>query len=138
MRIAVLLDNENTIMSMKEFLDLAVEWKRLDAQIIYTDTGLGETGASLLDGAILLEVLQEVLVGQLIVEPAHEDLVTDALRKLLLHAQPGGIIDAAEVERLRGSLSNLTVVDVGPGIHYVQEDNPHGIGEAIAEWWQGL
>jgi haloalkane dehalogenase len=58
------------------------------------------------------------------------------LPKLLLHARPGGIIDAAEVEKLRGSLPNLTLVDIGPGIHYVQEDNPHGIGEAIAEWWR--
>ena len=60
------------------------------------------------------------------------------LPKLLLHARPGGIIDAAEVEKLRGSLPNLALVDIGPGIHYVQEDNPHGIGEAIAEWWRGL
>jgi len=60
------------------------------------------------------------------------------LPKLLLHARPGGIIDAAEVEKLRGSLPNLTLVDIGPGIHYVQEDNPHGIGEAIAEWWRGI
>jgi len=60
------------------------------------------------------------------------------LPKLLLHARPGGIIDAAEVEKLRGSLPNLTLVDIGPGIHYVQEDNPHGIGEAIAEWWRRL
>jgi haloalkane dehalogenase len=60
------------------------------------------------------------------------------LPKLLLHARPGGIIDEVEVERLRGSLPNLTLVDIGPGIHYVQEDNPHGIGEAIAEWWGEL
>jgi haloalkane dehalogenase len=60
------------------------------------------------------------------------------LPKLLLHARPGGIIDAAEVEKLSGSLPNLTLIDLGPGIHYVQEDNPHGIGEAIAEWWRGL
>ncbi len=54
--------------------------------------------------------------------------------KLLLHARPGGIIDADEVRRAIDVFPNLTVVDIGPGIHYVQEDNPHGIGMAIAEW----
>ena len=54
--------------------------------------------------------------------------------KLLLYARPGGIIDADEVRRTERSFPNLTTVDIGPGIHYVQEDNPHGIGKAIAEW----
>jgi haloalkane dehalogenase len=56
------------------------------------------------------------------------------LPKLLLHARPGGIIDAREVKRIRGAFPNLTCVDIGPGIHYVQEDNPHGIGQELAEW----
>jgi hypothetical protein len=33
---------------------------------------------------------------------------------------------------------NLSAVHIGPGIHYVQEDNPHGIGEALAEWYGRL
>jgi haloalkane dehalogenase len=57
-----------------------------------------------------------------------------AVPKLLLHARPGGIIDAEEVQRAKESFPNLTTVDIGPGIHYVQEDNPHGIGTALVEW----
>ena len=32
----------------------------------------------------------------------------------------------------------LKTVDIGEGIHFVQEDNPHKIGEELAEWHQGL
>ena len=28
----------------------------------------------------------------------------------------------------------LEAVEVGPGAHCLQEDDPHGIGEAIAAW----
>jgi len=29
---------------------------------------------------------------------------------------------------------NLKAVNIGPGVHYVQEDNPHLIGSEIAKW----
>ena len=54
--------------------------------------------------------------------------------KLLLYAHPGGIIQEGNVERLRETLPALETVDIGEGVHYLQEDNPHGIGEAIADW----
>lgn len=56
---------------------------------------------------------------------------------LLFCAQPGGIIGKAGVDWCRENIANLQVVDIGPGIHYLQEDNPHGIGEALAEWIAG-
>jgi hypothetical protein len=28
----------------------------------------------------------------------------------------------------------ICVKDIGPGIHYLQEDNPEGIGNSILEW----
>jgi haloalkane dehalogenase len=58
------------------------------------------------------------------------------LPKLFFHAQPGGIVDAEGVAWCREHLSNLETVDIGKGIHYVQEDNPHLIGESIAAWYQ--
>ncbi len=36
------------------------------------------------------------------------------------------------------NLKNLKTVRIGAGIHYLQEDNPHGIGEAIAEWFKRI
>ncbi len=33
---------------------------------------------------------------------------------------------------------NLKTVDIGPGLHFVQEDNPHEIGRELAKWYKGL
>ena len=65
-------------------------------------------------------------------------LQTTQLPKILLHAEPSGIIAEPQVEWSKQNLKNLKTVHVGPGIHYIQEDNPHGIGEAISEWFKGI
>ncbi len=58
--------------------------------------------------------------------------------KLLLYAQPGAIIREPLLEWCRNNMRNLKTVEIGPGAHFVQEDRPHEIGEAIAEWYRGL
>jgi haloalkane dehalogenase len=58
--------------------------------------------------------------------------------KLLLYAQPGAIMREPLVEWCRKNVRNLKTVDIGAGVHFVQEDRPHEIGEAIAEWYRGL
>jgi haloalkane dehalogenase len=54
--------------------------------------------------------------------------------KLLFAATPGALITAPVVEWARSALPNLEVVDLGEGIHYVQEDHPEEIGRGIARW----
>jgi haloalkane dehalogenase len=54
--------------------------------------------------------------------------------KLLFAATPGALITAPVVEWARSALPNLEVVDLGEGIHYVQEDHPGEIGRGIARW----
>ena len=44
--------------------------------------------------------------------------------KLLLYARPGAILRKELVAWCRERLPNLTAVDVGPGLHFVQEDRP--------------
>jgi haloalkane dehalogenase len=61
-------------------------------------------------------------------------LETSEIPKLMLHATPGAIIRPEVAEELKTCLSNLTAVDLGEGIHFLQEDHPHEIGEAIANW----
>ncbi len=73
-----------------------------------------------------------------IVSSYGEWLTQAHLPKLLIHARPGGILRADEVAWCRESFPNLDVVDVGSGIHYLQEDHPHEIGEAVAEWYQRI
>lgn len=57
---------------------------------------------------------------------------------LFLHARPGALIRREAAEWFRKSCKNLTAVDIGRGLHFVQEDNPHGIGRAVADWYRGL
>ncbi len=67
-----------------------------------------------------------------------EKLQASELPKLLFYATPGGIIDAAAVTWCAEHLPNLQTVDIGDGIHYLQEDNPRLIGEKLATWYQAL
>ncbi len=60
------------------------------------------------------------------------------LPKLLFHADPGAIIPPAMVEMCKQNYKNLKTVDIGPGIHYLMEDNPHLIGQEIAAWYGTL
>lgn len=52
--------------------------------------------------------------------------------KLFVHAEPGALLTGATAEYCR-SWPNLTEVTVA-GSHFIQEDSPHEIGEAIAAW----
>jgi haloalkane dehalogenase len=65
-------------------------------------------------------------------------LGVSSVPKLLLHARPGAILRKELVAWCRDHVRNLTLVDIGPGLHFVQEDRPHEIGEAIRAWHGGL
>jgi haloalkane dehalogenase len=65
-----------------------------------------------------------------------EKLQESELPKLLFSATPGGITSSKMVEWCKQNLKNLKLVDIGEGIHFLQEDNPHLIGEELASWYQ--
>lgn len=54
--------------------------------------------------------------------------------KLLLHLSEGFLIDRWSVEWMRRTFKDLTIHDMGPGGHFMQEFNPDGIGQAIDLW----
>jgi haloalkane dehalogenase len=58
------------------------------------------------------------------------------LPKLLLYATPSAIMQAPVVQWCQQNLKNLKMVDIGQGIHFLQEDNPHLIGKELAEWYK--
>ena len=60
------------------------------------------------------------------------------LQKLLLYAQPGALMRGPLLEWCRQNMRNLKTLDIGAGSHFVQEDQPQAIGEAIAEWYEAL
>ncbi|MEM7097979.1 MAG: haloalkane dehalogenase [Pseudomonadota bacterium] len=54
--------------------------------------------------------------------------------KLLLYAQPGALIGPDLAEEIAASWRNTQSADVGPGLHYIQEDLGPEIGQAIVQW----
>jgi haloalkane dehalogenase len=56
--------------------------------------------------------------------------------KLFINAEPGAILTGAQREFCR-KWPNQREVTVN-GIHFIQEDSPHEIGRAIADWYQQL
>lgn len=60
------------------------------------------------------------------------------LPKLFFHADPGVLIRQKDVVWIKENFANLTTVDLGSGLHFLQEDYPHEIGAALAQWYRGL
>ncbi len=63
-------------------------------------------------------------------------LAQSAIPKLFINADPGAILVGAQREFCR-KWPNQREVTV-KGVHFVQEDSPHEIGAAIADWYRGL
>ncbi len=51
---------------------------------------------------------------------------------ILFYGHPGGLIREDGVAWCRNTIANLEAVDIGAGIHFVQEDNPHFIGKELS------
>ena len=62
-----------------------------------------------------------------------EWLPQSELPKLQIHATPGAFPIQA-VEQINDTFNNIETVNVGEGLHFIQEDQPDAMGEAIAEW----
>lgn len=62
-------------------------------------------------------------------------LIASEKPKLMLYADPGGFGSAAVAERIANLLPNTETIAVGPGLHFMQEDQPDAIGVGIADWY---
>jgi haloalkane dehalogenase len=71
-----------------------------------------------------------------IVQAYADWLSVSPVPKLFVNAEPGAILVGAQREFCRG-WPNQTEVTVR-GIHFIQEDSPDEIGEALAEWHGAL
>jgi len=65
-------------------------------------------------------------------------LMESDIPKLCFYAHPGAIIREDAVAYIKNNFPNTKMVDIGEGIHYLQEDNPHLIGSELAKWYQAL
>lgn len=62
-------------------------------------------------------------------------LPTSDIPKLCLFATPGSGITEKEAAHVRETFTNTDVLNVGEGLHFMQEDCPHEIGEALSNWY---
>ena len=54
--------------------------------------------------------------------------------KLLLYAEPGLLMNEQSGFFMQSIFPNLEIQSIGPGLHFIQEDQPHRIGLQINEW----
>jgi haloalkane dehalogenase len=58
--------------------------------------------------------------------------------KLCLNVEPGVAIKKEDVQWIRSNMKNLKMVGLGKGLHFIQEDYPHEIGEEISKWYNEI
>lgn len=73
-----------------------------------------------------------------VVTAYHEWLKETKIPKICFYADPGMLIPISEVDWIKNNLPNTTMVNVGKGLHFVQEDNPHKIGKELAKWYETI
>ena len=57
---------------------------------------------------------------------------------LFLHGNPGAIVTADVVAWCKENMRNLQIVDIGEGIHFVQETHPDLIDSELSKWHAAL
>lgn len=70
-----------------------------------------------------------------VIEANNRWLVDSPIPKLYIHVRPESVMKDHVLARVR-TFPNQTEVEVS-GLHYVQEDSPHEIGTALANWYRG-
>lgn len=61
-------------------------------------------------------------------------LARSPVPKLLVYGEPGAAVSAPMREWAKEHLQNLEMVSVGPGKHFLPEDQPEAVGKAIASF----
>lgn len=64
----------------------------------------------------------------------HAALQASTYPKLLFSGDPGALISPVQAREFAAGLSNCRLVELGPGAHYLQEDHPEAIGDAVHDW----
>jgi len=61
-------------------------------------------------------------------------MTSTSLPMLLLYAEPGVLVPPSLVTWYTTNLHDLETVYIGPGLHFIQEDQPAAIGRALKDW----
>ena len=69
-----------------------------------------------------------------VIEEAHIALAKSTYPKLLFVGNPGALISPQFARQFVEQLTNCDLVKLPTGLHYLQEDHPEEIGDAIRKW----
>ena len=64
----------------------------------------------------------------------HAALRASTYPKLLFSGDPGALISPQQAREFAAGLTNCRLVELGGGAHYLQEDHPIAIGDAVRDW----
>lgn len=73
-----------------------------------------------------------------VVESYYNWLKETAIPKLCFYAEPGVIIPKESVPWIENNFPNTETVFLGKGLHFIQEDHPHTIGQELKKWYNKL
>jgi haloalkane dehalogenase len=65
---------------------------------------------------------------------AYQALRRSTYPKLLFVGDPGALVSPAAARQLCDELTDCTLIELGSGLHYLQEDHAETIGQAVAAW----
>lgn len=69
---------------------------------------------------------------------ARTALAASRYPKLLFVGEPGALVSLAFARKFAAGLRNISVIQLGAGLHYLQEDHPEAIGRSVAAWIAGI
>ncbi|MCP4419449.1 MAG: haloalkane dehalogenase [Chloroflexi bacterium] len=69
-----------------------------------------------------------------IIKDYHVWLKESDIPKLCLYVTPGIALQKEDVTIVKNEFKNTKLVYLGEGLHFIQEDYPHEIGQNLAEW----
>ncbi|KZS43010.1 hypothetical protein AWE51_16845 [Aquimarina aggregata] len=69
-----------------------------------------------------------------IVKNYREALQNSKIPKLFFYAEPGAFMPKSVRDWILNNIPKLKAVNIGKGVHFIQEDNPELIGSTLKEW----
>jgi hypothetical protein len=58
--------------------------------------------------------------------------------KLCFYVTPGVGFQEPDLEIVKNEFKNTTIIKLGEGLHFLQQDYPHEIGEGISTWYKEI
>ena len=69
---------------------------------------------------------------------AAEWWTTTDIPKLVIHAEPGRLYSEELARWTAENAANVTLANIGPGLHALQEESPEAVAGALSDWLAGL